>query len=205
MTWGSHCSNCGREDCGWAHGEWCRGAIEKMANALEAAEREIDECHEVERIDRDEIAGLRDEAAAARTLRTERDTLAARATKAEADLAVVAEALFKLERWSSCFVEKTPISAETLWREFPAAIKNARAALARLDQTNRGDSNHMQVEVVERRDTPGAWSVEAIDHGSEGEVYLAVFSGPDAQGRAHEYARTKYRLDQTPEREGEDG
>ena len=57
MTWGSHCSNCGREDCGWAHGKWCQGAVEKMANALEAAEREIDECHEVQRIDRDEIAG----------------------------------------------------------------------------------------------------------------------------------------------------
>ena len=127
MTWGSHCSNCGREDCGWAHGKWCQGAVEKMANALEAAEREIDECHEVQRIDRDEIAGLRGEAAAART------------------------------------------------------------------------------EVIERQDTPGAWSVEAIDHGSEGEVYLAVFSGPDAQGRAHEYARTKYRLDQTPaQREDED-
>lgn len=55
-------------------------------------------------------------------------------------------------------------------------------------------AGHMEVEVVERQDTPGAWSVEAIDHGSEGEVYLAVFSGPEAHGRAREYAQMKYQV-----------
>ena len=50
----------------------------------------------------------------------------------------------------------------------------------------------MQVEVVERCDTPGAWSVEAINIAGDGEVYLAVFSGPDAHARASEYATMKY-------------
>lgn len=52
----------------------------------------------------------------------------------------------------------------------------------------------LEVEVVERRDAPGTWAVEAIDHGSEGEIYLAVFAGPDAQGRAREYAAMKYHV-----------
>ncbi len=51
---------------------------------------------------------------------------------------------------------------------------------------------NLDVAVVERRDTPGAWAVEAIDYDSEGDVYLAVFSGPQAQQRAREYAGMKY-------------
>ena len=39
--------------------------------------------------------------------------------------------LNKLERWSSTFIEDTPLSAETIWREFPQAIKEARATLAK--------------------------------------------------------------------------
>jgi len=50
----------------------------------------------------------------------------------------------------------------------------------------------MDVEVVERRDTPGAWGVEAIDSANDGEIYMAVFSGPQAKDRAEEYARLKY-------------
>lgn len=50
----------------------------------------------------------------------------------------------------------------------------------------------LQVEVVERRDTPGAWAVEAININGDGECYLAVFSGPDAPARAAEYASMKY-------------
>ena len=53
----------------------------------------------------------------------------------------------------------------------------------------------MQVEVVERRDTPGAWSVEAINITGDGEVYLAVFSGPAANARASEYAAMKYGIE----------
>lgn len=50
----------------------------------------------------------------------------------------------------------------------------------------------MAVEVIERRDTPGAWSVEAVDYEGDGEIYLAVFSGPESRMRAKEYARMKY-------------
>ena len=25
MTWGTHCPQCGREDCGWAAGNYCEG------------------------------------------------------------------------------------------------------------------------------------------------------------------------------------
>lgn len=37
----------------------------------------------------------------------------------------------------------------------------------------------------------GEYRVEAIDHDSDGEVYVAIFSGPDAKVRAEEYARWK--------------
>lgn len=43
-------------------------------------------------------------------------------------------------------------------------------------------------EVVESRQCPGVWHVEAIDDAGEGEIRMAVFSGPDAEGRARQYA-----------------
>ncbi len=46
-------------------------------------------------------------------------------------------------------------------------------------------------EVVESRQCSGVWHVEAIDHASEGEVYMAVFTGPGAEERAREYATWK--------------
>ena len=50
----------------------------------------------------------------------------------------------------------------------------------------------LPAEVVERKDTPGAWGVEAIDVAGDGECYVAVFSGPRAKELAREYALTKY-------------
>lgn len=50
----------------------------------------------------------------------------------------------------------------------------------------------VEVEIVEVRDAPGHWLVEAIDYGSEGEVYRAVFSGPMAEQRGRDYARLTY-------------
>jgi len=47
-----------------------------------------------------------------------------------------------------------------------------------------------QVEVAERLNAKGAWTVEAI--GSDGEIYQAIFAGPDAADRAKEYAVFKY-------------
>lgn len=50
----------------------------------------------------------------------------------------------------------------------------------------------MAVSVVERKDAPGVWSVEAIDHASDGDCYVTVFYGPRSRERAAEYARLKY-------------
>lgn len=51
---------------------------------------------------------------------------------------------------------------------------------------------NMQIEVVERHDTPGSWGVEAINTAGDGEIYMAIFSGPEARDRAREYAAWKY-------------
>lgn len=56
------------------------------------------------------------------------------------------------------------------------------------------EANGFEVEVVERNDTPNAWSVEAIDVAGDGAVYMATFSGPEARARAEEYANMKYGL-----------
>ena len=48
----------------------------------------------------------------------------------------------------------------------------------------------MQYEVTESRDVPpGEWRAEAIDYDSEGECYVTIFAGPDAEQRARAYAQ----------------
>lgn len=54
------------------------------------------------------------------------------------------------------------------------------------------EDKEMQVEVVERKDSPGIWSVEAIDYENDGVIYLTLFSGPDSEARAREYKEMKY-------------
>ena len=54
------------------------------------------------------------------------------------------------------------------------------------------DQNGLQIEVVQRSAAPDVWSVEAIDVAGDGAIYMATFSGPDARGRAEEYANVKY-------------
>ena len=49
----------------------------------------------------------------------------------------------------------------------------------------------MTYEVVQSPDTPDAWIVEAINYGGDGEVFSALFSGPNAERRAREYAAWK--------------
>jgi hypothetical protein len=46
------------------------------------------------------------------------------------------------------------------------------------------------IDVIEREDAPGVWTVEAI--GRDGEIYQALFYGPQARHRALEYAQFKY-------------
>jgi hypothetical protein len=50
-------------------------------------------------------------------------------------------------------------------------------------------SKVMKYEIVESRQYPGHWHVEAIDE--EGRVFVTVFSGPEAKERATEYADWK--------------
>jgi hypothetical protein len=46
-------------------------------------------------------------------------------------------------------------------------------------------------EVIADSLNAGDYRVEAIDNDSDGEIYVTIFSGPDAQIRAEEYARWK--------------
>lgn len=48
----------------------------------------------------------------------------------------------------------------------------------------------MDVEITERTDAAGVWTVEAI--GGDGEIYQAIFPGPLSETRAREYAAFKY-------------
>ena len=69
----------------------------------------------------------------------------------------------------------------------------ARLSLLRRDDATicaaqkEGVMNY-QVEVVASRGVPDEFRVEAIDYENEGQVYVAIFSGPKAEERAIEYA-----------------
>lgn len=62
-------------------------------------------------------------------------------------------------------------------------------------KANDNDPPPMEVEVAERYDQPGVWTVEAVDVGSEGEIYQALFTGPRARERAEAYAGWAYGRD----------
>ena len=47
-----------------------------------------------------------------------------------------------------------------------------------------------KVELEERKDAPGAWTVEAID--SDGGIEQAIFAGPMARERAESYRQHQY-------------
>jgi hypothetical protein len=55
----------------------------------------------------------------------------------------------------------------------------------------RTEGTTVEHEVREDRHHPGDWRVEAIDHRSEGECHVTIFTGADAEGRAREYAARK--------------
>lgn len=46
-------------------------------------------------------------------------------------------------------------------------------------------------EVVRSAHEVDEWRVEGIDYEKDGQIYLALFSGPDAKKLAEEYARFK--------------
>lgn len=49
----------------------------------------------------------------------------------------------------------------------------------------------MMYETIQDRHHPDDWRVEAIDRESDGEIYVTIFSGHDAQERATEYSDWK--------------
>lgn len=72
---------------------------------------------------------------------------------------------------------------------------------AKLCRNQPGEEDEDQMEIVRRHiikqvavekiiGTTDEWTVEAI--GSDGEIYKADFSGPDAEKRAREYALLKF-------------
>jgi hypothetical protein len=46
----------------------------------------------------------------------------------------------------------------------------------------------LKYEVAPSRDVRDEWRVEAINFDGDGEVYVTIFSGPNAKERAEEYA-----------------
>ena len=52
-------------------------------------------------------------------------------------------------------------------------------------------ASRVAYEVVASEGVPDEYRVEGIDHEREGVVYVAIFSGPDAEQRAREYALFK--------------
>jgi hypothetical protein len=51
--------------------------------------------------------------------------------------------------------------------------------------------NFLAYETIEDKMQSGDYRVEAIDSDGDGEVYIAIFVGPDAKMRAEEYADWK--------------
>lgn len=49
----------------------------------------------------------------------------------------------------------------------------------------------MQYTIEKDRVTMDTWRVEAINERGDGEIYVTIFSGPNAEERAHEYADWK--------------
>jgi hypothetical protein len=53
-------------------------------------------------------------------------------------------------------------------------------------------SDHPKAEIVRNDTSPPSWTVEAVNTDGEGGVDVTIFSGPDAEKRAAEYAAWKY-------------
>ncbi len=49
----------------------------------------------------------------------------------------------------------------------------------------------MRYEAFEDKLVPGQWRVEAINHDDDGECYVTIFTGPESERRAKEYASLK--------------
>lgn len=56
-----------------------------------------------------------------------------------------------------------------------------------LRQEAKMKTHNITQEVFPDREFPNEWHVETIN-GDTGDIFVALFSGPDAEGRAREYA-----------------
>jgi hypothetical protein len=74
----------------------------------------------------------------------------------------------------------------------------AYIALNHLKSVNDNDPIGIEVGIVEVEGFQGEWLVEAIDHGSDGEIYRAIFTGPMAELRARNYALLTYGFPSKP-------
>jgi hypothetical protein len=54
------------------------------------------------------------------------------------------------------------------------------------------DRSNLIAEIVRRKSVPESWAVEAIAMKDDGNIEMAIFSGPRAKQRAIEYAAAKY-------------
>ena len=57
-------------------------------------------------------------------------------------------------------------------------------------KADASDNAHSVSKPFERTGEPGVWAVEEI--GSDGEIYQAIFVGPDAECRCEAYWAFKY-------------
>lgn len=54
-----------------------------------------------------------------------------------------------------------------------------------------GAEAQMRYETMRSRGSVDEWRVEGIDYEHDGQVFVTIFSGPDAERRAREYAEWK--------------
>jgi hypothetical protein len=70
--------------------------------------------------------------------------------------------------------------------------------MAQRKPINDNEPLGVEVGIVEVRDIPGEWLVEAIDHGADGDIYRTIFAGPMAEERARSYALLTYGFPSAP-------
>ena len=56
----------------------------------------------------------------------------------------------------------------------------------------------MQSETTKNQTVQGEWQAEVVNHEGDGEVYVTIFSGPDAEERAKKYCLQRNDSDVQP-------
>ncbi len=84
------------------------------------------------------------------------------------------------------------IVSRGLWDDFVDSLSEAPAPSlpepVDAEPANINEPLGLEVHVMQESTSPDYWLVEAIDHGSDGEVYRVSFSGPKAEDRAKAYS-----------------